>query len=375
MARMTGRERLRSIFEGRVPDRPAVKIWGAAPGQEVVHPAFLPIRDLAVAITDLALGSDALFNLYCGVHAAQLIEHRKVSTASPEWEDVVTTYHTPEGDLREIFVQSTSGHPGYTREHLLKEPADLRKLLAMPYTPYAFDGERYRVAEKKAGDAGLAYFRIPHPMAGVQSLIGSENFAIWSVDADALLQEAIGIFAQRARQHAEAAIQAGIRSVFGWAGPELCIPPLMPPDAFERYVFNIDKPMIDRLHEAGGLVWVHCHGKMSSLMTRFQAMGVDVLNPVEPPPMGDVTIAEAFVAVGDKMGLEGGIESHDLMTATPDTVRDLVRTTLKMGCGKRFVLCPCSGYMENPEPTEREIGNWRILIEEGVRYANTMTGA
>jgi uroporphyrinogen-III decarboxylase len=171
------------------------------------------------------------------------------------------------------------------------------------------------------------------------------------------------------RAHVEAALAAGIRGVFGWVGPELCIPPLMPPAAFERYVFAVDKPLVDRIHDAGGRVWVHCHGRMKPVLKRFADMGIDVLNPIEPPPMGDITLPEAFEAVGGRMGLEGNIETHDFMTAPKDVIREKVRAALDAGRGRRFILCPSSGYMENVTPSPREIENWLCYIEEGVRYA------
>ena len=60
--RMTRRERLTAIFEGRTPDRPAVKIWGATPDGPLAHPAFAPVRELAVAKTDLFRGTGSPFS-------------------------------------------------------------------------------------------------------------------------------------------------------------------------------------------------------------------------------------------------------------------------------------------------------------------------
>lgn len=72
------------------------------------------------------------------------------------------------------------------------------------------------------------------------------------------------------------------------------------------------------------------------------------------------------------MGLEGNIETHDFMTADPSELLAKVRATLEAGRGRRLILCPSSGYMENVEPTPREIQNWLTYIEEGVRHAEAM---
>ena len=369
---MTRRERLTAIFQGQIPDRPAVKVWGAGSKQDpCVHPAFAPVRDLAAERTDLMRHAGSPFNLYCGQHSGRIETHTE-PTASPDWVHQITVYHTPEGDLRQVFRASTHQRPGYLAEHLLKEPDDIPKLLSLPYESYPFSPAEYCRVDAEVGQDGIAVFSLDHAMYGLQRLIGSENFALWSLEAGDRLLEAMDIFAQRLRQHARAALEAGIRGVYGWVGPELCIPPLMSPAAFDRYVTALDQPLIAMIREAGGRVWVHCHGRMQPVIGRFADMGVDVLNPIEPPPMGDVTMAEAFALVGDRMGLEGNIETHDIMTADPGELLAKIRTTLEAGRGRRMILCPSAGYMESVEPTPHEIRNWLTYIEEGVRYAEAM---
>ncbi len=373
MVSMTRRERLTAIFHGRTPDRPAVKVWGAGSRQDpCIHPAFEPVRDRAVDMTDLFRHTGSPFNLYCGRFASQLVDSRIEPTEDPAWELRITTYHTPEGDLQEVFRASTCRRPGYIREHLLKEPADIRRLLSMPYEPHPFDASPHWRLDRELGDAGLPVFSLDHAMYGLQRLMGSESLALWSLEAEDLLLEAMELFSHRLQAHAQAAIDAGIRGVFGWVGPELCIPPLMPPSAFERYVFQLDAPLITRIHQAGGRVWVHAHGRMRAVLQRFADMGIDVLNPIEPPPMGDISLAEAFDTVQGRMGLEGNIETHDLMTASAPELQDKIRQALDAGRGQRFILCPSSGYMENVDPTPAEIRNWLLYIDAGVRYAEAL---
>jgi hypothetical protein len=374
MRGMTRKERLQAVYEGRAPDRTPVKLWGAEPGQACVHPAFEPVRDLAARRSDLVLTRGSRFHIYAGAQAGKLIETCVRPTADEAWLEEIAVYHTPQGDLRQVFLKSARKRPGYQREHPLKEPAHIEALLSMPYEPYPFSAESYREAEAALGDAGIVMFGLDHPLYALQRLIGSENFALWYVEAPDLLERAIETFARRVRREAETALAAGIRGAFAWVGPELCIPPLMPPAAFERFVFEIDKPLIDALHAAGGRVWVHCHGRMTPVLERFARMGVDVLNPIEPPPMGDISLPEAFARVGERMALEGNIETHDFMTGAPRDIEARIHAALEAGKGRRLILCPSSGYMENVEPTPREIENWLCYLEEGVRCAEELRG-
>ena len=373
MAQMTRRERLMAIFRGDIPDRPAVKVWGAGTRQDAcIHPAFEPVRDRAVDKTDLMRHAGSPFSIYCGQHAERLIETCTEPTDSPDWVRQITVYHTPSGDLRQVFRASTRKKPGYIAEYLLKEPGDIEKLLSMPYEPHPFSADDYRHVDAEVGDAGIAVFSLDHAMYALQRLIGSENFALWSLEAEETLLEAMQTFASRLDAHARAALAAGIRGVFGWVGPELCIPPLMSPAAFDKYVFALDEPLIDLIHQAGSHVWVHCHGRMKPVIERFAKMGVDVLNPIEPPPMGDITMSEAFALVGDAMGLEGNIETHDIMVGSPGELIEKIHATLETGRRRRLILCPSSGYMENVDPSPQQIDNWLLYIDEAVRYAEEM---
>jgi len=258
-------------------------------------------------------------------------------------------------------------------EYLLKEPEDIRRLLSVPYRPYDFSAEGFERSEAAVGDRGITMFGLDHAMYGLQRLIGSENFALWSLECRDLLLEAMQVLAERVREQALSALSAGIRTVFAWVGPELCIPPLMSPKDFDDFVFGLDKPLIEILHGAGARVWVHSHGGMDPVLERFVEMGVDVLNPLEPPPMGDVTLADAFERVGDAMGLEGNIETHDIMASSEEHLRQIVREALATGAGRRFILCPSSGYMEVVDPPDGMIRNLLAYLEEGRRVSEGLS--
>lgn len=370
---MTRKERLEAIFAGKCPDRPAVRLWTAEPGISLLHPVYAPVNDAAVALTDLLVGSGPAFELYGGAAGESLFHREEQPTDSAEWVDVVTTLSTPDGDLRRVDRRSTCKKPGYHMEYLLKEPGDITKLLSMRYEPYPFSTEAFLEKEQAIDDAGIVMFGLDHAMYGLQRQIGSENFALWSLSDPHLLLEAIAAFAERIRQQVEAAFGAGLRPVFGWVGPELCIPPLMSPADFRKYVLAFDKPLIDLIHDRGGYVWVHSHGNMGPVIDQFLEMGVDVLNPVEPPPMGDLTLAETFDIVGDEMGLEGNLQAHEMMTASPERLTELIHEALDAGNGRQMILCPTSGFMEDPDPPQRYIDNLMLYIHEGVRYAESLS--
>ena len=113
---MTRRERLSRIFQGELPDRPAVKLWGAFPGKKRLHPAYEAVYELALEKTDVMPFVHSPFDLYWGSAAEKICEVAKEPSDSDEWINIVTKVHTPEGTLKSVFFKSTVGKPGYQKE-------------------------------------------------------------------------------------------------------------------------------------------------------------------------------------------------------------------------------------------------------------------
>ena len=151
-------------------------------------------------------------------------------------------------------------------------------------------------------------------------------------------------------------------------GPELFIPPLFSPSDFGEFCTPYDKQTVELIHNSGGFVWVHIHGKMKNVIEQFIDIGIDVLNPIEPPPMGDLTMEEAAEVTSGRIGLEGGVETHDFYVMEEEEFRNKIDETVKGGVKSgRFYLGTCSGYMEDPLPTERFIYNLGVFVDQGLK--------
>jgi len=240
--------------------------------------------------------------------------------------------------------------------------------LSIPYEPFPFQIDEYAQKQAKLGDRGVVIFTVEHAGYALQRLIGSENMAYFSIDCRDEVQEVISVFSGRIRELVQSALAVGIKGPFGWVGPELFIPPLMSPRDFEDFVFRWDKPLCDDIHNGGGYVWVHCHGKVANFIERFIDMGVDVLNPLEPPKNGDVHLETVIEKFGNRIGWEGNIEMQDLIESEPERLKELIRTCVAAGRKSgRFILCPSSGYMEYPFPSKRYISNLLLYLEYGLK--------
>lgn len=366
--KLTSHERIMRIFRNEDIDRPALKLWGAGfPDSPQLHPAYQPVSDLAYEVSDLFIGAGFRFNIYGGMDLPQYQETYRVDTAHPTWKDEHTILHTPKGDLHMIERVSTVGEPSYTIEYMIKEPEDLEALLSLPYTPFPISTKDYDEKVAKLGDRGVVMAGLDNASYAFHRMMGSETLAYFSVDERELLTEAIDIYSKRLYDHTKAILDAGVVAPFSWVGPELFIPPLMGPTDFHDFVHNFDKKLCDLIHDRGGHVWVHCHGKVANFVGEFIDMGVDVLNPLEPPKNGDIDLNKIICKYGRKIGWEGNIEIQELLQSPPDRVRGLIDECVSVGSTSgRFILCPSAGYMEYPFPEPGYIDNLMLYLRHGL---------
>ena len=359
------------IFRGQETDRPALKLWGAGRygNYPLLSPLYGPVAKLAAENTDLFGGCGGFAcDLAVGSSREKYVESWDEDTALPTWKLRHTVYHTPLGDLHQKERISTIGEPGYTLEHFVKEPEDIEKLLSMEYTPFPADRSDFDRQEGLLGDRGVTMINLPHAGYTVQTLLGSETMAYFSVDHREELTALIDTYARRCLQHTKQVLSAGVKAPFAWVGPEVFLPPLMGPAEFRQFVYGCDKPVCDAIHDAGCNVWVHCHGSVGSYIESFIDMGVDVLNPIEPAGKGgDVLLDEAVAKYGSRIGWEGNIEIRDLLLADREELRELIDEAVRCGApGGRFILCPTAGFNEYVFPTQRYIDNLLFYLTYGL---------
>ncbi len=253
------------------------------------------------------------------------------------------------------------------KKHLLESVEDARRWLSMPEGRLP-DTRSFAARAAKVGQRGLVMTGLGEGMYTVNDAMGSELWGLWLYDERELLHEMVAKAAQRVYATARHYIEQGVDPLFGWVGPELCIPPLASPADFDELVTRYDQPLIDMIHNAGGMVWIHCHGDMDPVLERFADMGVDCLNPLEPPPIAHLTLADAKRRVGDRMTLEGGIEVADFELEDAATVKARVEQAMAMGKpGGRYILCPSSSHAHWPDMDAHITQNYRIFVETGLR--------
>jgi hypothetical protein len=167
--------------------------------------------------------------------------------------------------------------------------------------------------------------------------------------------------------YVESLLRAGFGPVFRIFGPEYAAPPLMSPAFFRKAVVAYDRPLIDLIHRYGGFVRYHCHGPIARILDDFLMLGVDMTDPCEAPPSGDITLRQLADRAGHNLILMGNIQLDDLERAEPQKIDRLVAEAVEAVGGRApFILCPTAFPFSSPLPerTERNLLQFMAAAEK-----------
>ncbi|MHC4714260.1 MAG: hypothetical protein ACYTAN_13490, partial [Planctomycetota bacterium] len=104
-----------------------------------------------------------------------------------------------------------------------------------------------------------------------------------------------------------------------------------------------DTPIVEAIAAEGGYARIHCHGRIRAVLDFILQTGCAGLDPVEPPPQGDVELGWVRRNYGKHLTLFGNIEVADLENLPTARFADKVKRALDEGTageGKGFVLMP-----------------------------------
>ena len=309
---MTSRERLRRCFYHEEIDRPAVFSRTGFPPND---PTYDRLKKLLQQKTELKL-----------TWAPERTKPQIVTTEEPysdQFSRKIKRMNTPAGVLEEVNLIGLKNQPGMVEKHLLSNREDAEKFLSLPQPEVFGNINDFYETEERVGDRGITLTYLGwNPAGWVAELFGSEQFAIMTVMERDLIHALCKKMMQETLSVLDYALNNGAGPYFGMLGEEYIVPPMHGPADFNDFNVKYDKPIIERIHEAGGRIHIHSHGSIKNVLDGFIEMGTDVLHPFEPPPMGDITAAEAKEIVRGKICIEGNIQIADMYENSPDNIRD-----------------------------------------------------
>lgn len=274
--------------------------------------------------------------------------------------------HTPAGPLRQLSRADWRGRGAITR--WINTVEDARRVLSMPYTALTPDLTTFRAECARLGDRVVGQLTFPDPIC-IAGWIDEQTMALWTLEERGLLRELLDMAFERIQAALRHCLEAGAGPIYYFNGPEFALPPLMSPADFEEFVVAYDSRLVELIHSyPGRYVIVHSHGRVSRFLERFAAIGVDGLNVLEPPPMGDTVLADAKRRIGGQVCLIGNVQYDDIARGSEADVQRLVRQAIREAApGGGFILCPCAAPYERPLP-ENAARNLIQFLRAGRRW-------
>jgi hypothetical protein len=365
---MTSRERLLAAYRRQPVDRLPLRVWGVHALDEAWvasrDPSYRPVIEATLARGDFVGSWGPGHGTFYSATECPL---DSISEDRTDWTLTRYTIRTPAGDLQWAFQSSKSGMPGMQTEFVVKEIGDLERVLSVPYEPLRPDCAGFFAAVEALGERGVVHCVIPNAVSMLHGVMGSERFAVWSIEQRPRLLAALAVFHQRCLDLLRHLLARGVGPVFTLYGAEYVAPPLHGPRDFHDFSARPDADMAQLIHGHGGLLHIHCHGPLNAVLEQFAELGCDCVHPVEPPPMGDVTLADAVRRIGHRTCIEGNIQIGDLYAGRTDDLIAQVRRNIEVTGCRGYVLSPTASP-HTPVLEPLTVRNYLAMIETAVEY-------
>jgi hypothetical protein len=120
---------------------------------------------------------------------------------------------------------------------------------------------------------------------------------------------------------------------------------------YSRYVLPSLSRIVAAVHEAGAIAYLHTCGFSGDRLELEADSGVDGIECMDPPPLGNVELSEAKRRIGQRVFLKGNLDSVNILIRGTDAeVEQEIRRQLAVGQpGGRYILSSaCSLAPEVP---------------------------
>jgi uroporphyrinogen-III decarboxylase len=99
-------------------------------------------------------------------------------------------------------------------------------------------------------------------------------------------------------------------------------------------------------------------------------MGVDMTDPVETTPDGNLSLREARRLASDKLTLIGNVQIRDIAQAKPAQIREKVRTIIEEGGSSHLIVTTTGTPLEKMDKTTEN--NYHALIDAVLEFGGRM---
>lgn len=358
---MNANTRFLNVLRGEVVDKVPLMLEGFMyPTLDEVTEPFK--REIVERIFD-----DTFYFYSCHSYVNRYLvtpsQRMEVVSNEREGNSLITTtrIETPKGDLTAITGKNDVSETSWILKYPCENLEDVEKIRSIAWElPESLMPMDLSNVPGDFESRGISHTSISSPFVCVAGMMSYEYFLELCFTELNLIKELTQQCFERIMDIL-GVILAPRNIEYVWMGGcEWLTPPMASPALYEELVHKFEKPIIERIHEGGALSHVHCHGNVRSTLEMVIERGADFFEPVEPPPDGDITMAEAKTIANGRITLGGNVESRILEGDSVEAVGKAVLAAFEGG-KERMVLHNTAGPISQMTP--RMLKNYHRLID------------
>ena len=275
--------------------------------------------------------------------------------------EVTTEIDTPKGPLTAVTGRNAQTNTTWTLKYPCESLDDIERIRSVPWELPA------GVAPPDLSNAGADFARrgivragVSSPFVCVAGMMPYQYFLELCATHFELIRELTQTCLDRTLAVLDVVLATGEVEYVWMGGSEWLTPPMGSPRLYRELVHDFERPVIERIHRAGAISHVHCHANVRSTMESVIERGGDYLEPMEPPPDGDVTMEQAKRIAAGRITLGGNVEARVLENGSREDVEAATRAAFAGG-KERMVLRNTAGPIGPVTP--RMLANYHRMID------------
>lgn len=366
---LSSRQRLLRCFRHQEIDRTPATVYYIDPHDPSTfrsqHPTYLEYAEIARQYDDTfvpaGVGGQGIY-----WSASDQVSSRTETHIEGSTHYLTNILETPKGTLTSRHRRDEGVATSWELEPLLKTRDDEEKFLSMPFVPPQLDFSNYDEKASAIGDRGVLITGLPDPICIIYPAMRWERFSAAAMERPRDILRLLEFVSERLEWYVRRLAEYCHETVFRIAGPEYLGEPLASPRLFRDFCLDFDRRLIEIIRASDNFACVHCHGRLGGILDMIAEMQPHLLEPLEPPPDGDVTLKELKRRVGGDICLMGYIEFRHIEYDEPHVLEQRIAEACRDGAETGYVLLPTAGPIQ--ALTQRSLENHCLFFEAARRY-------
>jgi uroporphyrinogen-III decarboxylase len=208
-----------------------------------------------------------------------------------------------------------------------------------------------RVVEGSGGSFSV-HGEVNSPFDGLCVLLGLENAMMALITHPDLCKQIMHVYVEQSFRYAAAQIDVGVDAVkisSPFAGGSF-----ISREMYRMFVVPAEGELTAKIHaySPGMPVYTHTCGFIGDRLDLMAESGVDGIECLDPPPLGNAELADAKKQIGDRLFIKGNMDSVNvLLNTTKEELEEYVKQMLQVGMpGGGYILSTACSVAPGVDP-------------------------